>query len=329
MHRQLAGGSLWLLTVQGSACWDSTQLARSAGRSVARGRELLIYLRLAGLRRILFRWLSLADKFVGGIAILALLLLKLPEPPSPPSTLAQMALAEGIRVAVPVAFVALLLQASARFTRAAIGAPAIWDTVHDMLDHLRDEVLGEEVRSVTTPEHAHRATLFRRRLLVWWDPRTWLKRGWLVPVERSGYTTRKTKCRWRAGDNSAETEGVAGATWINDGVLVLTHEELPDPEEDGISRDEAEKRLSEYAARTFVAMDYARERLQRSKEGGPKLARYLCGIPVRVQGKPWGVIIIDSTTETLKNAEDINRIYQLSGKAFGSLLTHDGILKRG
>jgi len=110
--------------------------------------------------------------------------------------------------------------------------------------------------------------------------------------------------------------------------LVLTHEELPDPEENGISEDEAEKRLSEYAAATFVSIEQARERFQRSKGGGPKLARYFCGIPVRVQGKPWGVIIIDSTTENLKNAEDINRIYQLSGKAFGSLLTHDGVLKR-
>ncbi|MFP3940884.1 MAG: hypothetical protein ACLF0P_11300 [Thermoanaerobaculia bacterium] len=266
----------------------------------------------------------MGEKGAGTLAIIALLAVRLPDSSLPKS----LSFAEQLAGwAVPVAIIALLAQVGGRLLRSMLGAPAIWGTVHEMLDHLRDEILGNELDA--SPQHAHRATLFKRRLALPWPPVTWLQHGWLVPVERSGYTTRRRTCRWRAGDDSSEAEGIAGTAWVNNGVIVVTHEDLPDPAEPGLSSEEVETRIEEYASKTFVSKDWVRDHLRRAQETGPGLPRYFCGIPVLVKGKPWGVIVIDSTSKSLRDAEEVRRIYRLSGKALGSLLTHDGILKRG
>ena len=162
----------------------------------------------------------------------------------------------------------------AQIGRKAIGPPRVWEAVHHLLDKFQEHVF----RNQGGPLHHHRVTLFkyvpyRLRFCRWpWD-------GWLIPVERSGHATRKTRTVFRVPDNADYVEGVAGQVWA--GNAALTVDNLPD-----ISDCLSDSDLETYAQQTWTSTSWLRKKQQ--------YARFFCGIPVEVKGKLWGVMVLDS-----------------------------------
>jgi len=167
--------------------------------------------------------------------------------------------------------------------RKMIGPPFVWETIHRLLDHVREDVFG----TYAEPIHHHRVTLFK---YVKWRftlrshggrPRG---SGWLVPVERSGHTARKTKVAFWAPDEADLAEGVAGHTWaVRKAVQVSS---LPD-----LGTDSSEQAYSSYSKASWVSVEWLRRE--------PPLARSFYGIPVEIGGKPWGVVVLDSRNPAL------------------------------
>ena len=207
-----------------------------------------------------------------------------------------MAIGKRLWATIPLLMVALGLM---QVTRWMIGPPWVWDTIHYLLDRFRDYVFEEE----SGPLHHHRVTLFKY-VRVRFCFRRWPWSGWLVPIERSGHTTRRSRTTFLAPDDADRAEGIAGQTWAQNRVVPLA--KLPD-----INENPSCDALTEYARQTFVAEAWLQKQRQH--------AHSFCGIPVEVKGKLWGVIVLDS-----RNPEAIDqnaiRFYSLIGRYLGKLL---------
>ena len=199
-------------------------------------------------------------------------------------------------VTVPSLTVALGLM---QLVRLMIGPPWIWDTVHYLLDRFQGYVFEGE----SGPLHHHRVTLFRYTRVRFWLCH-WPWSGWLVPVERSGHTTRRSRTTFLAPDDADQAEGIAGQTWAQNRVVVVNG--LPD-----INENPPCDVLAEYARRTWIAEAWLQKQSQH--------ARSFCGIPVEVKGKLWGVIVLDSRSPGVIDEEAI-RFYSLIGRYLGKLL---------
>lgn len=182
-----------------------------------------------------------------------------------------------------------------------VGDPRIWGIVHRSLDDFRSRLFGTVD---SAPKHEHRVTLFKWESwclrLQCWPP--W--RGWLIPVERSGHTTQVTDIVFLAPDDADKAQGVAGQAWSRRALLVVDH--LPDlklPENPALE--------NEYADFTWMTLAAVQKRRPR--------ARSLCGIPVEVGGTLWGVIVIDSRSEELPEAE-IRTYYNDYARFLGYIL---------
>lgn len=79
-------------------------------------------------------------------------------------------------------------------------------------------------------------------------------------------------------DDARRAEGVAGVTWAENYVIPVR--DLPD------LRNASAAEKEEYARQTFVTVKWLAKEKPRS--------RSLCGIPVQVRGKKWGVLVLDS-----------------------------------
>lgn len=180
-----------------------------------------------------------------------------------------------------------------------LGPPWIWRAVHSLLTEYREYVFSDIQEAAP---HHHRVTLFRKRFDFWFLP------GWLMCVERSGHTTRKRIPIFKApADNPDEAEGVAGTTWVENRIIPVN--DLPD-----LSSNFYEAQIMEYAGKSWVSEEWVRKHRP--------LARSLCGIPVEVKGKPFGVIVLDS-----RNPDGIKVDYDkfnLIAKSLGKLL--EGVL---
>jgi len=150
------------------------------------------------------------------------------------------------------------------------------------------------------PSYEHRVTLFKRvRRLS----------EWLVIVERSGHMTRKHRTKFRIGDEPEKCEGVAGQTWAQGNEVDIP--ELPD-----VINNPSPENVRKYAAATSVAENWVKDRLAK----GQKLARSYLGIPVEVEGKLWGVVILDSAqTGTIRRRATLE-YYKLTSLALAKLL---------
>ena len=160
----------------------------------------------------------------------------------------------------------------------------LWPVVKSTLDDFRRHLFG----SVDDPAHHHRVTLFRR---CWWVWRMKTVRnpaiGWVKVFERSGHTTQNSRTIFRAPNEPDNARGIAGTTWAWDKVVFV--EDLPD-----LSGNPSEKKIAEYASRSNCDIDDISNRRPRS--------RALCGIPIEVKGRKWGVLVIDSRNPTLPRA---------------------------
>lgn len=188
----------------------------------------------------------------------------------------------------------------------SITPPWIWEAVHVFMDSYRDPVFKSVVED---PIDHHRITLFQ--YFPWWKCIYCARWPWktrLIPVERSGHISQRTSSTFCAPDDPEKAEGIAGRAWRT--LRVITVSGLPD-----VRSHPTEANISDYARRTWVKPSWVRSRIARRKS----LARSYVGIPIRANGKPWGVIVIDSMGE--KTVESLETsVYDLMGKTLSPLL---------
>lgn len=187
----------------------------------------------------------------------------------------------------------LVLVPAVNVFKGFIGNPKDWEQVHELLDQLRN-------RHFNSADDAHfqnhRVTLFRYyRTCVSLRRWPWTG-GWLRPVERSGHTSRNTKCLFRAPDDGERCEGVAGAAWSKSGHVYLSGL-------DDMRAGPSEEQIAIYARKTNVSP----ERIKKD----PPQGRSFWAIRVEVNGVPWGVIVVDSIQTTLRR--------QILTQEFGSI----------
>jgi hypothetical protein len=158
-----------------------------------------------------------------------------------------------------------------------IGSSKKWQSAQSLLDEFQRHIFEKEKDSAL---HHHRVTLYKYcGWLPCWEKWPWT--GWLKPVLRSGYTTQKSKVRFRAPDKADLVEGIAGQTWARNEILII--DDLPDV--DGHDVDDI---VREYARKTWMPDKWLSDWKKKPQ------ARSFCGIPVEVNRKIWGVIVIDS-----------------------------------
>ena len=155
-----------------------------------------------------------------------------------------------------------------------------------------------------------------------------------MPVERSRHMARRSKACFRVTDDG-QVEGVAGRTYLQNECILL--ECLPDVLGDGALRT-CSPVLKRWFFRVFkpealltgkqlrVVKAYAKstwcpeKRILRRRLCNHPLPRSLCGLPVEVDGRIWGVIVVDSTNERLIEQAEISRFYAENAAVLSKLL---------
>ena len=173
----------------------------------------------------------------------------------------------------PLLLVAVPISA---WAHSKIKDPALWSDVHDSLNQIRKEVFRDEPAA---HQQYHRVTLFKH--VNWYCSfRNWpWNGGWLVPVERSGHTTRRTHAVFRAPDDGELAHGIAGQVWSSMQTVYVPN--LPD-----LRADSSPTNIASYSDMTF----------DNRKNLSACRARSLLGMHVEVKGKPWGVLVLDSVS---------------------------------
>jgi len=203
----------------------------------------------------------------------------------------------------------ILLTGAAQSLRRHMGPPWQWTLIENMLGEFRKFVFGPLLQQ--SEEHHHRVTLFKRVWWCWTGMPPW--GGWAVPMARSGHTTRHGIAKFRAPDNADDAQGIAGRTWAkNDAVFVSG---LPD-----LGTDKSDGAYRTYAEATSVTVQWVKKRLDKKKR---PLARSFGGYPVLVAGKPWGVLVLDSRSEsgvTKQSYDNSLDYYKMLARFLGQLL---------
>jgi len=174
----------------------------------------------------------------------------------------------------------------AQYLSSHIGSPGNWHIVQHILDQYREEVFGRDENTKDDPEHFHRITLFKH--FKWrWTLEGWPGSGWVVPVARSGSTTKANiQCFLASKERPDDAVGVAGQTWARNREVKVCG--LPDL----IIDNPPENDIIEYAKKAFVTDEWIRNRMRPNRRG--LQCRSLLGICIEVKGVPWGVLVIDS-----------------------------------
>ncbi len=185
--------------------------------------------------------------------------------------------------------------------------PWLWTTVHKLLTSFQRDIFQAEL-SRGDPMDLHRLTLFKRLRFRCWVCK-WPWSGWLVPIERSGHTTQSTAAVFRAPDEAKRAEGVAGNTWRAS--VVIFRENLPDVS----SAAAPPQDVADYARQTWTTPELVARRRPS--------ARSYVGIPLDVNGKPWGVVVLDSTDAACKRSDADLRAYALLQAVLGKILERE------
>lgn len=203
--------------------------------------------------------------------------------------------------AVPLLYIgSIAFQAGAT----AISPPWVWSTVHAILDQLQVHAFKHIEGSL---QQHNRVTLFKHVRWRWaWCKWPWS--GWLIPVERSGYTTRKTDTAFLAPDDGDRAEGIAGRAWASDGTVSKSN--LPN-----VTATSPDEDLKRYADETFISLETLKRRLKANK----KVALSLTAFPVEAKNRTWGVLVFDSRSKQ-PFPEEATEVHRLVGTCLGKLL---------
>ncbi len=166
--------------------------------------------------------------------------------------------------------------------RTRVGSQKDWKIIQIILKEYREKIFTAD--DLNDDPHHHRVTLFKK-VDFYLCFKQWPWSGWLIPVARTGHTTRTSSNIFRVPDSTVNPEGIAGKTWIRDGMYNVYN--LPD-----LHANPTEDNFQTYADDTFCSKDLVSKRIfgQRS----------YCGFPVEVNGNQWGVIVIDSYNSILR-----------------------------
>jgi len=185
-----------------------------------------------------------------------------------------------------------VLAATAKFVKERLDRTWVWSAVQTIVDKIATEAFGH---LNSGDVHHHRATLFQYRNYFWfpfpprskiwpWGRRRWPCSGWLVPVIRSGHTTRRTNTYFLAPDDADNAEGFAGKIWASNRELALSAATT-------LQRGANEETVTKYAEQTFVSKTWTNQQLSNNKV----LAVSFRGVPIEGKaGRRWGVLILDS-----------------------------------
>ena len=184
----------------------------------------------------------------------------------------------------------------------------------------------------------NRVTLFRvKSFHLTWPWRAWPPVGcWLVPVERSNHLTRKSKACFLAKDDGS-ADGVAGQAYVQRSCVYVDN--LPN-----ICAENAVPNTQPFLLRLFykyfwksrylnagqlrmvkayAARSWSNEgRILKHRVAKKNLPRSLCGLPVEVGGKIWGVIVIDSRDKNIAGKNEILEFYERNAGVFSKILEH-------
>jgi hypothetical protein len=122
---------------------------------------------------------------------------------------------------------------------------------------------------------------------------------------------RSTSAFW-APDDADNAQGIAGAAWARERTIYA--EGLPHVEV-GSSDNE----MSTYAVRGAVTLEWLKMTMKKKPSGWP---RAFCGMPLEVEGKRWGAIVIDTRGEAIPSHEAIETFYKHYAKFLGRLLRY-------
>ena len=195
-----------------------------------------------------------------------------------------------------------------------IGPPWVWAAIHAIFDEVRERAFrykeGEPVHHhrVTLFEHVHFWRIWRLWLCLWqWKVGRFPWSGWLIPSARSGHTTKSCSTRFLAPDDADRAEGVVGQAWATNSQILV--DKLPE-----VSESSSSTVIAEYATRTFVTPDWVKDRL------GKPLPRSLCGVPIEVEGRIWGVLVLDSRAEDGIKSQKVTDLVDFVGIVLRHLL---------
>ncbi|WP_281085133.1 hypothetical protein [Methylophaga thiooxydans] len=197
-----------------------------------------------------------------------------------------------------------------------MGDPWVWEKLQFILNEYQNKVFSEKANE---PNHHHRVTLFRYTKWnlhtrhctgKWYWPwgKHWPCSGWLVPVLRSGYTSQNTNIIFSAPDNADHAEGVAGQAWAKESAVILN--ELPSPSKNGPKRE-----IKNYCKVTACPHEIVDAKINTGKP----MPLSIAATPVEVNGKIWGVVVLDSRASDGVSRESILN-YELTVALVGQLL---------
>lgn len=200
--------------------------------------------------------------------------------------------------------VTAMLVAACSFGMRIIGPPWVRHAIKKVLDEMHSDAFGKLNRS----EFHDRVTLFKYEKICFRSGRTKKSPfgGFLVPFVRSGFMTERPSVVFRTPDN-ADFEGVAGYAFTSNTCIAC--ENLPDVSTN-VNPSAAD--YKKYAGATFVGVEWLKN--ERSS------ARSLYGIPVRVDGRPWGAIVVDSRQMAIQNSNAVVNSYKLVASVLGQLI---------
>lgn len=198
---------------------------------------------------------------------------------------------------------------AAEVAKKRLGSPVIWEAIHSMLDEFRSKVFPND-----PTDFEHRVTLFRHHCFAVSLKNKlsfiWPIYGWLTPVERSGERTQSASVLFSASkEKPKKAEGFAGLVWSTN--MCQSVNDLP-----GLTANSPEPDIKRYAQ----AVRCSWKPMRRKIRSGKAFARSYWGIPIEVDGKLWGVLVIDSMKEQLQGKDDIKAAFAPFGTCISKLL---------
>lgn len=177
---------------------------------------------------------------------------------------------------------------------------SLFSLLDQMLGILRTELIPLGLS--TEPESHHRLTLFRANSRC----------TKLTIVARSGEATHDSRTEWRIDPNDEKKcQGIAGMAWFLGTHVVVPGANEPDLPE--LTSDTSENHLSDYARRTMTTIEDCRQQLW--------AARSYAALQIRVSGRRWGVLVLDSRDP--KGARDrIIRQKAFAAEMLGDIIKH-------
>lgn len=190
--------------------------------------------------------------------------------------------------------------------------PKLNEAITAALDNARTFLIDEQYQH-TDPEHHHRVTLFKHtgfcyrprpiRSYWWFWGRCGGKKvrhpfsGWLVPVARSGHTTKNVRSVFLAPDDAEHSEGIAGKAWSQSGPIYKN--DLIE-----LHSNSNDTNVGRYSKACFIDPQWTRRRLNNRK---PRARSYL-GFKINLNDQAWGVIVVDSTRpDGVKNPQALQQ----------------------